>query len=232
MEFLSSAGWTFSFTVIVVIANVLLGLGLAGLLTIKISERYTGIFKTLFTLPMMIAPIVIATIWKFMFSPIYGVINGTLTTWGYDRVNWLSEAMPARMAIIVVEVWATTPLCVLILIAAIKTVPSELYEAATIDGAGARERFFRITLPIIRNFIILVATLRFMDAIRMFDIVYNLTNGGPGTATETLASTVYKTTFRYLEVGEGSAMAYIFLFIIIIFSYLMMRLLGGREKSA
>mgnify|MGYP001320505574 CR=1 FL=1 len=230
-DFLNAVGWTFSFTVIVVVLNIVLALALAVLLTGRFSERYTGVFKTMFTLPMMIAPIVIATIWKFMFSPIYGVINGTLTMFGLDRVNWLSEAFPARAAIIFVELWATIPLCMLILIAALKTVPDDLYEAATVDGANGRQMFFRITLPVIRNFIVLVATFRFMDAIRMFDIVYNLTNGGPGTATETLASTVYKMTFRYMNVGEGSAMAFIFMLIIMLCSWLLMKM-GRSEKHA
>ena len=117
----------------------------------------------------------------------------------------------------------------LILMAALKTVPEELLEAARIDGASWWQQFRRITLPFIKKFILLIVTLRFMDAIRMFDIAYNLTNGGPGNATETLASTIYKTAFRYYEVGEGSAGAYIFFLIIILCSFLFLRL-AGREK--
>lgn len=146
-DFLNAIAWTFSFTVIVVLFNIVLGLALAVILTARASERYTGIFKTMFTLPMMIAPIVIATIWKFMFSPIYGVINGTLTMFGLERVNWLSEAFPARVAIIFVELWATTPLYMLIFIAAIKTVPEDLYEAATVDGAPADRCFSKSPFP-------------------------------------------------------------------------------------
>ena len=118
----------------------------------------------------------------------------------------------------------------LILMAALKTVPEELLEAARIDGASWWQQFRRITLPFIKKFILLIVTLRFMDAIRMFDIAYNLTNGGPGNATETLASTIYKTAFRYYEVGEGSAGAYIFFLIIILCSFLFLKL-AGREKS-
>ena len=162
-------------------------------------------------------------------TPIYGVLNGLLVSMGLDRVEWLSAVVPARIALVIVEVWATTPLCMLIFMAALKTVPEELLEAATIDGANWRQKFFQVIMPLIRNFTVLVLTMRFMDAIRMFDIVYNLTNGGPGTSTETLASTIYKMAFRYYNVGEGSAGAFIFFVLIVLFSLLIMKLTGKEE---
>lgn len=228
-QFWDSALWTVSFAVIVVILNIVLGMTLAVALTTKLLPKLSAVLKIIFILPMMIAPIVTATIWKLMFSPIYGVLNGILVSLGLDRVNWFADIIPARIAIIVVEVWATTPLCMLILMAALKTVPEELLEAAKIDGASAVKRFFFITLPLIKKFIVLIVMMRFMDAIRMFDIVYNLTNGGPGTATETMASTIYKMAFRYFNVGEGSAGAYIFFLIILLFSGLMAKLTMRKE---
>lgn len=229
-QFLDSTVWTFIFTICAVTLNVVIGMALALLLNTNYWSRVSKVFKTIFTMPMMIAPIVTATIWKLIFSPIYGVLNGILVTFGLERVNWMAETIPARIALIIVEVWATTPLCMLILIAALKTVPEELLEAATIDGANAVQKFKQITIPLIRNFIALVITMRFMDAIRMFDLVYNLTNGGPGTSTETLASTIYKTAFRYYNVGEGSAGAFIFFLLIIGFSVLSMRMFGEKRE--
>ena len=228
-QFLDSACWTFIFTVSAVALNLLFGMTLAVVLTTNFLPRISKVMKTVFTIPMMIAPIVIATIWKLMFSPIYGVLNGLLVSMGLDRVEWLSAVVPARIALVIVEVWATTPLCMLIFMAALKTVPEELLEAATIDGANWRQKFFQVTMPLIRNFTVLVLTMRFMDAIRMFDIVYNLTNGGPGTSTETLASTIYKMAFRYYNVGEGSAGAFIFFVLIVLFSLLIMKLTGKEE---
>ena len=192
MKPLYPALWIMWDTVIVVTLNIILGMTLAEALSTKLLSKLSAVLKIIFILPMMIAPIVTATIWKLMFSPIYGVLNGILVSLGFDRINWFADVIPARTAIIVVEVWATTPLCMLILMAALKTVPEELLEAAKIDGASSVKQFLFITLPQIRKFVWLVVMLRFMDAIRMFDIVYNLTNGGPGTATETLASTIYK----------------------------------------
>ena len=228
-QFLDSACWTFIFTVSAVALNLLFGMTLAVVLTTNFLPRISKVMKTVFTIPMMIAPIVIATIWKLMFSPIYGVLNGMLVSMGLERVEWLSAVVPARIALVIVEVWATTPLCMLIFMAALKTVPEELLEAATIDGANWRQKFFQVTMPLIRNFTVLVLTMRFMDAIRMFDIVYNLTNGGPGTSTETLASTIYKMAFRYYNVGEGSAGAFIFFVLIVLFSLLIMKLTGKEE---
>lgn len=229
-QFVGSAVWTVCFAVIVVILNLVLGMTLAVALTTKLLPKLTAVLKIIFILPMMIAPIVTATIWKLMFSPIYGVLNGIFVSAGLDRVNWFADVIPARIAIIVVEVWATTPLCMLILIAALKTVPDELLEAARIDGASSISQFIYITLPQIKNFIVLVVILRFMDAIRMFDIVYNLTNGGPGTATETMASTVYKMAFRYFNVGEGSAGAYIFFIIILVLSALTAKIAMKKDE--
>jgi multiple sugar transport system permease protein len=119
----------------------------------------------------------------------------------------------------------------LILMAALKTIPDEILEAAKIDGGNAIKRFFYIVFPGIRHFIALIFTLRFMDAIRMFDIVYNLTNGGPGTSTETLASTIYKTAFRYSDVGKASAGAYIFFLLILLFSFGLMKVLNRKENE-
>ncbi len=229
-QFLESAGWTFTFTVFAVLLNVVLGMTLAVILTTSYWNRVSKIYRTFFTMPMMIAPIVTATIWKLIFSPVYGVLNGILYTLGFERVNWMSQTVTARIALIAVEVWATTPLCMLIFIAALKTVPDEILEAATIDGGSWVQKFRRIILPLIRNFITLVITMRFMDSIRMFDIVYNLTNGGPGTSTETLASTIYKKAFRYYEVGEGSAGAIIFFVLIILFSLMFMKLFSEKEE--
>ncbi len=230
-QFLESAVWTFIFTISSVFLNVVLGMSLAIMLTTKYWDRTSKVYRTLFTMPMMIAPIVTATIWKLIFSPVYGVLNGILYSLGYERVNWLAETFTARCALIVVEVWATTPLCMLIFIAALKTVPDEILEAATIDGSNWLQKFRLIVLPLIRNFLALVITMRFMDSIRMFDIVYNLTNGGPGTSTETLASTIYKMAFRYYEVGEGSAGAIIFFILIILFSWIFMKIFGEKDDK-
>ena len=133
-QFLDSACWTFIFTVSAVALNLLFGMTLAVVLTTNFLPRISKVMKTVFTIPMMIAPIVIATIWKLMFSPIYGVLNGLLVSMGLDRVEWLSAVVPARIALVIVEVWATTPLCMLIFMAALNLYPCAYSMTFNVSG--------------------------------------------------------------------------------------------------
>ena len=180
-------------------------------------------------IPMMIAPTVIGTIWGLMFSPNYGVINSTLTSLGYEAINWTTKEGPAKLAIILVEMWGSIPFCLLIFVGALKTVPADLYEAAMLDGANPIQSFFKITLPQIQNFIAMVVTVRVMDSLRAFDVIYTLTSGGPGTATETIGLNVYRTAITYSKVGQGSAGAFLFLIVIALVSFALMRILERKE---
>lgn len=209
-QFGEAVGWTLQFAVISVIVETVLGLAIALMLTSDHSKKFGAPFKTLLIIPMMIAPVVSATIWKLMFWPVYGVTNSTFNLFGLQSVNWLGEAFYAKIAIILVEIWAATPFCILVYQAALKTVSTEMLEAARVDGASGFRTFFSITLPSIRNFVALVVSIRIGDALRVFDAVMQLTNGGPGTTTETIGTTIYKSAFRYSNVGQGSAGAFIF----------------------
>ena len=217
--FRQAVGWTFTFAVAVVVLDVALGMLLAQILTSRIFERRAGILKTIMIIPMMIAPTVIGTIWGLMFTPNYGVIN------------WTTTVVPAKLAIIFVEMWGSIPFCLLIFMGALKTVPQELYEAALIDGAKKVTIFFRITIPHIRNFIAMVVTVRVMDSLRAFDVIYTLTSGGPGTSTETIGTTIYKTAITYSKVGQGSAGAFLFLIVIAAISFALMRILERRDDE-
>ncbi|MEK3916705.1 carbohydrate ABC transporter permease [Paenibacillus sp. FSL H7-0331] len=229
--FLGSIAWTLSFSIIVVALNVILGMSLALLLNSSLMERAANLFKTAFILPMMLAHVVSATIWKLMFSPVYGILNNILMMLGYDKVNWTADTNNARFAIILVELWGSTPFCMLIFLAALKTVPKELYESALIDGANRIRTFYGITLPLIRNFLALVVSIRIMDSLRMFDIVYTLTNGGPGDDTETIGTTIYKTAFRYSDIGVGSAGAFLFFILIVIVTLVFLKLIRRDSKD-
>lgn len=213
-QFGAAVGWTLQFAIISVIIETVLGLAIALMLTSDHSKKFSAPFKTLIIIPMMIAPVVSATIWKLMFWPIYGVTNGTLNFIGLPSINWLGETFYAKIALIIVEIWAATPFCVLVYQAALKTVSTEMLEAARVDGASGFRTFFSITLPSIRNFVALVVSIRIGDALRVFDAVMQLTNGAPGTTTETIGTTIYKSAFRYNDVGRGSAGAFIFFIVV------------------
>lgn len=227
--FLGSIGWTLKFTLIAVSIEIVLGMAIAVGLNSHLSDRFSTPMKTAFIMPMMVAAIVSATIWKLMFYPVYGVVNCTFELLGLQSVSWFGETAYARAAIIIVEVWSATPFCLLVFQAALKTVSVEMLEAARVDGASAVRCFFSITMPTIRNFVALVITVRLSDALRAFDVAFSLTNGGPGYSTETIATQIYKTAFRYSDVGMGSAGALIFFILVAFVGLIAFKLLRKQE---
>ncbi|MGG6311904.1 carbohydrate ABC transporter permease [Paenibacillus macerans] len=228
--FMKSIGWTLVFTFFTVLLNVTLGMVLALILNNEKVSKQTRIFKSLFILPMMLAPVVSTTMWKILFGAIYGPINYLIESLGLQAVAWTGETLPAKIAVIMIDVWGSTPFCMLILIAALQTVPKDIYESAFIDGASRFKIFFRITLPLIRNFIALVVSLRVMDALKIFDSIMILTDGGPGDTTETMGTMIYKTAFRYMNVGAGSAGAIIFFAIIVVITLVFLRLIRNDRQ--
>ncbi|WP_164472867.1 carbohydrate ABC transporter permease [Cohnella candidum] len=230
--FLNAMKWTFVFAIAAVALQVVLGMIMALVLNSRAFGNKTALFKSLFIMPLMLAPVVSAKIWSLLFQVLYGPINYVLSSMGLEKVSWSGETLPAKISIILVDVWTATPFCMLILLAALKTVPKEISEAAAIDGAGPAGSFFRITLPTIRNFIALVVSIRIMDALRVFDSVVALTNGAPGETTETLATITYKTAFRYADIGAGSAGSILYFLCIIIFSLLAFAFLKRKPEAA
>lgn len=222
--FLSTVQWTLIFSAAAVLLSVSIGLLLALMLNGKMAKRSSDTFKIFFILPMMIAPVVAASIWYIIYAPIYGVFNAFLSTMNLPAVSWFGEVVPARLSIILVEVWMSTPFCMLVLLAALKGISQDMYEAADIEGAGAFYTFFKITLPMIRNFISLVVSIRIMDSLRVFDTVYNLTKGGPDISTETMGTFIYRTAFKYFDIGHGSAGAFLLFLFIAAVTALNMRL--------
>lgn len=210
--------WTFEFAAVAVVIQVTMGMAMALVLNNKAFGKRKNVFKSLFIMPLMLAPIVSAKMWSLLFQVIYGPINFVVTQLGFSKISWSGEVLPAKLSILLVDIWQASPFCMLILLAALKTVPKELTEAAMMDGAGPVHTFFRITLPLIRNFIALVVSIRIMDALRVFDSVVALTNGAPGGTTETLATMTYKTAFRYADIGAGSAGSILYFLFIVVFS--------------
>ncbi len=226
--FISSISWTFTFAFISVSVNLVLGLSVALVLNHKIMQKRFKIFRSVFILPLMLAPVVSATMWKVLFAAIYGPVNYVISILGLPYVSWIGDELPAKIAICLIDIWSSTPFCVLIFLAAFQTIPTELIEAATIDGARKSTILFRISLPMIRNFIALIISIRVMDALRVFDAVIILTNGGPGNSTETIGTVIYKTAFRYADIGGGSAGAFIFFIIIVSFTLIFLKLSSKR----
>lgn len=212
---LQASFWnTLFFAVIAVSIQMLLGLGLA-LLTSG-SHRGRTVYRTIFLLPMLLPGIVIGAIWKLMYGFDYGVINQLLDLAGLDPQNWLGSRQLALGSIIVVDVWHWTPFCYLLLLAGLEALPQDVYEAARIDGAGAWGALRHITLPLLLPAITATFIFRLILAFKVFDEVYLLTGGGPGTATEVISFTIYRRFFTEDRAGYGAAMALVTCLLILV----------------
>lgn len=228
-DFLGSISWTLLFSFFAVIISVGVGLLISVLLTNANDKPSVRFLKSLLILPMMVAPVVSSTMWKILFGAVYGPINYLIELFGGTTVSWMGETFPARLAIIIIDSWGSIPFCMLIFLGALTTIPGELYESALMDGASSFTSFRKITLPLIRNFVSLVVSLRIMDSLKVFDPIMIMTDGGPSGTTESIGTMIYKTAFRYMNVGEGSAAAIVFFIIIAVVSLGTMILTRKKE---
>lgn len=203
----SSIRWTVAFAAISVPVGFVMGLLLAVLVDSPHLGRARGLLRGVFLLPMMLAGVVAGFMWKMLFDPEYGPINHLFSLIGIGRVSWTGDITGARSAVIVSELWLTTPFVMLVLLAGLQGIPDELLEAARIDGASALQSFRQITLPLLRSSIAVVIIIRTMDALRAFDQIYILTSGGPGTATTTVMYYNYR-YFTFFQMGRASALSF------------------------
>jgi multiple sugar transport system permease protein len=229
--FFQALGQTLVFIVGALGLEFLLGLSLALLLDSQIRAR--GFWRALFLLPMLLPPVVVGVIWRLIYNPNFGVLNGVLQLLGFDtsRLTWLADPSVALAAIILVDVWEWTPFVFLILLAGLQAIPEEPYEAARIDGSSAWQTFVHVTLPLLAPAILVVLLLRTMDLLRIFDQVFILTQGGPGFATETISLYIYKTAFRFFDFGYAAAMSLVLLVVTLLVSRFYLGFLQKAEKA-
>jgi multiple sugar transport system permease protein len=206
--------------------------GLALALALAQITHGRGVIRMLLTVPMMLAPIAMGLMWKFMYNDQLGIFNYLIRRLDFaDRPPlWLSDPKIALYSIIAVDVWATTPVVVLLLLAGLLSVPSEYYEAAKIDGGGALSSFTDITLPLLKPAILVTLLLRGMDAFRVFDIVYVLTKGGPAFKTDVLSFFAYRLAFTDRSIGDAAALAWIMTFILLVAGLALIQLLRRQGE--
>ena len=218
--FTTSLSNTALFIITMVPIELLLGLGLALLINTSCNRnlRGIGVIRTLLLLPMMVMPIVVGLTYRHIFNGTYGIMNWFIGLVGMDRVAWLDSPLTARISVVMVDVWQWTPFVMLIFLATLQALPIEPYEAARIDGASVTQTFRHITLPMLRSAFLIILPIRTMDMIKMFDVIYLLTKGGPGSATLVSSYYVFQQAFEFLNIGYASAMAMILLAIVIIIS--------------
>lgn len=226
-DFWYSLRITLFFAAVTVGLEFVLGLGVALLFHRHIWGK--RVWMSCLILPMVITPTIISLIWKLMLNTEYGVLNFILSQFGLGKINWLGPK-EAFWSLILVDVWEWTPFIALILYAGLQALPQEPYEAAVVDGANPRQIFFYLTLPLLKPMILIALLLRSIDALKMFDVVYGLTQGGPGNATELMSLHIYRLGFRHTNwIGRASANAVILLFLSTLLTTVLLRTLR-RER--
>ncbi|PZN96624.1 MAG: ABC transporter permease [Hyphomicrobiales bacterium] len=225
-RFIESMGHTLYFTVLAVVLPILFGTAAA--LVFHREFPFRGVLRTVFVMPMMATPVAVALVWTMMFHPQLGVLNYLLSLVGIGPQNWVYSPDTVIPTLILVEVWHWTPLVMLIVLGGLAGLPREPYESALIDGANDWHMFRHITLPLVWPFIMVAIVIRTIDALKAFDTIFVITQGGPGTASETLNIFLYLQAFQFYKIGYASAVVVIFFVIVIMLSLL---LLYARQKS-
>lgn len=196
---------TVVFTLAATALEVGLGLALALLLDRAFPGR--GLLMTLMLAPFVLSTMVVTAIWRAWFHFDVGYLNNWLRALGLTPVPWLFDPDLALWSIVLVDVWQTVPFAFLIILAGLRLIPRDVYEAARMDGAGAWRRFVDMTLPLLSPYLLIAALLRCVESFKLFDKVYAMTGGGPGQATETVSLFVYRQGFRFFDIGLASAAA-------------------------
>lgn len=229
--FLSALAHTFVYAVIALTFEFLLGLGLAVMLDRPLGGR--SLFRSALLIPMMLPPVVVGVVWRLMLNPDFGAVNGTLKGAGVNTaaLTWTASPLLAFASVIAVDIWQWTPFMFLVLLAGLQAIPQEPYEAALIDGSSAWQTFRHVTLPLLKPAILIALLLRTMDLLRVFDQIFILTQGGPGSSTEMVSLYIYRTAFRFFDFGYAAAMSFVLLLLTNIISVSYIRLLQKQEAS-
>ncbi len=202
--FISALVTTLIITLIGLAIQIPIGVGLAVLLNRNL--RGTRLFRTALLLPMLLTPVAVGLMWRFMLDSDLGVVNWLLDTVGLSRIGWLGEKWAARLAIAMVDSWQSIPFVMLMVLAALSTLPEGPHEAARVDGATTWRVFRFVTLPMLKPVLYVTLMIRIVDSLKLFDIIFILTRGGPGKATQTVGLLTYNTGFNFLETGRAAAL--------------------------
>ncbi|HXU54819.1 MAG TPA: sugar ABC transporter permease [Casimicrobiaceae bacterium] len=225
-RFLESILHTFYFTVLAVVFPLILGTAAALIFHREFPLR--GMLRSIFTMPMMATPVAVALVWTMMFHPQQGVLNYLLSLVGLPPSLWVYSPTWVIPSLVLVEIWHWTPLIMLIVLGGLAALPTEPYESARLDGASEWQLFRYITLPLLAPFLIVAAVIRTIDALKAFDTIYVISQGGPGTASETINLYLYLQAFAFYNVGNASAVVVVFFVIILALALLLLHV---REKA-
>lgn len=226
--FRESLSVTLTFAFAVVTAELAIGVGLALLLDRNI--RGMSVLRTLFILPMMIAPVVVGLMWRYMYHPTVGTINKTLKSMGFESVDWLGQH--ALLSVIIADIWQWTPFIFILSLAALQSLPRSALEAAKIDGATGWQQIRYIKLPLMMPVLIVTGLLRLIDAFKVLEVILVMTEGGPGLSTEIIALRISRTATEFRELGVAAAMSNYLLLLLLILTLGMFALTRLQEARA
>ena len=226
--FRESLSVTLTFAFAVVTAELAIGVGLALLLDRNI--RGMSVLRTLFILPMMIAPVVVGLMWRYMYHPTVGTINKTLKSMGFESVDWLGQH--ALLSVIIADIWQWTPFIFILSLGALQSLPRSALEAAKIDGATGWQQIRYIKLPLMMPVLIVTGLLRLIDAFKVLEVILVMTEGGPGLSTEIIALRISRTATEFRELGVAAAMSNYLLLLLLILTLGMFAITRLQEARA
>lgn len=205
----------------------ILGLAVA-LILYRITRKIIGFLRTTLIVPAIMTPIVVGIIWRLMYNPDLGMLNYLLSLIGLPPVNWTGMPMSALPSVMMADIWEWTPFMALILLAGLQALPREPYEAAVVDGASNWQSFRYITLPLLSPVMLVAILIRLMDSFKTFDLIFVLTQGGPGMSTETLNYYTYRYGFKFFHMGYASALSWLLVIIVTVISIILVRTIRSR----
>jgi multiple sugar transport system permease protein len=204
---------TLRFVAAVVLLEFLIGFTVA--LMLNTVERGKNIYYLILLFPLLMNPVVVGLIWRMFLHPVLGIVNYLLSRIGIGAVNWLGDPANAFWTIVLVDIWHQVSLMIVLLLAGLAALPREPYEAARMEGASAFQTFVHVTLPLMRPVIMVTILIRLIFAVRTYDLIYIMTRGGPGQATDLISYFIYRQAFVTLNVAQAAAMAVILMLIVL-----------------
>lgn len=229
VHFWNSVIVTFKFTIVSVVLSIVIGLIIA--LLLQKSTRLNTVLRTLLIFPFAISPALKGFTWRFMLNPYFGILDAAIDVIfpPLKDVVWLGGAGTALFWLAVTEVWGWAPFIALVFIGALDSMSQDPFDAAKVDGASTLKTFWYVTLPMLRPIIVMITLLKTIFSIKVFDQVVTLTGGGPGDATETINYYVYKTGFKFFDMGYASAIAYLMVVVLFFLALLYLKTVMKEE---
>ena len=229
VDFQKALWQTLGFVTTSLVLEVIIGMAVA--LALHRGLRGTRIFRAIVAMPLMVAPVVGALAWRFVFVDGYGMIDSLMNTFGGEGPLWFADVWLARASIVIANLWMALPFDILVLLAGLASLPTEPVEAAQVDGASPAQIFWHLTLPLLKPVLAVILVVRIADAFRTFDVVYILTTSGPANTTDVLSTYIYRQMFTAFDFPGGAAAAVLLVLITALFSLLAVALLRSRASG-